>query len=81
MTKPDFDLLICADEADENWHAWFPAQTRDCRNLIALEGVRFRNVYLTSAAIEHGSASLFNVLYRTAKIMHGKVLHVSDYQE
>ena len=78
------DLLIVADAADEAAHTWFPAaRIHDCQNLIALEGVRFRNVYLTSRAIEFGSANLFTVLYRSALLTRprGHVLHISDYRE
>ena len=82
-TKPAFDLLIVADASDEAAHEWFPAMIRDCQNLIALEGLRFRNVYLTSRAIEYGSANLFSVLYRSALLTRpkGHVLHISDYRE
>jgi hypothetical protein len=79
---PDWDLLITAPGEEQDYDRWFPAgKILDCKNLIALEGVRFRNVYLTSKAIEQGSASLFGVLYRTAKMMRGSVLHTSDYRE
>lgn len=77
---PDWDLLITAPEELENYH-YFPARVRDCENLISLEGLRFRNVYLTNKAIEQGSANLFHVLYYNARISMGKVLHVSDYRE
>lgn len=84
MSKPDWDLLIVADDEDAAAHSWFPAKIHDCQNLVALEGVRFRNVYLTSRAIQFGSASLFSVLYRSALLIHktkGHVRHVSDYEE
>lgn len=82
MSKPDWDLLICASDEDAAAHHWFPAgKTKLVNEFTALEGIRFRNVYLTSRAIEKGSWVLFQILYRTAKIMQGKVLHVSDYQE
>ena len=81
MTKPDWDLLIVADDADAAAHSWFPASSRDCQNLLALEGMRFRNVYLTSRAIEYGSANLFSTLYRSALLTKGHVLHISDYRE
>jgi len=79
---PDWDLLMCADEADVAAHGWFPClKARTVDNLMALEGMRFRNVYLTSRAIEHGSANLFHHLYYNARISMGKVLHISDYRE
>jgi len=82
MTKPSWDLLIIGTNEDPKDFAWFPADSvRDCVNLLALEGLRFRNVYLTSGAIETGSADLFKTLYRSAKLTHGRVLHTSDYRE
>jgi hypothetical protein len=79
---PDWDLLIGADEKDLADHDWFPAgKGRTVENLLALEGIRFRNVYVTSRAIEHGSANLFHHLYYNARITMGSVLHVSDYRE
>lgn len=80
---PAWDFLIGADEVDVDWHSYFPAsKTGTVTNLIALEGMRFRNCYLTSKAIEKGSAELFSVLYRAAKITPGsRVLHVSDFEE
>jgi hypothetical protein len=80
MTKPNWDLLIIGANEDPKDYDWFPAgDVRDCMNLLALEGLRFRNVYLTSGAIETGSANLFHTLYRSAKLSHGRVLHISDY--
>lgn len=82
MSNPPYDdLLICADKADEAAHVFFPARTRLCRDFRALEGLRFHNVYLTNRAIEEGSAVLFQILYRTAVICSGSVLHLSDYRE
>jgi hypothetical protein len=82
MTKPDWDLLIIGAGEDPGNFGWFPAgDVRDCVNLLPLEGLRFRNVYLTSQAIETGSPNLFNVLYRSARLSAGKVLHISDYRE
>lgn len=79
---PDWDLLMGADEADLKAHLWFPAdKARTIGNLLALEGMRFRNVYLTNRAIESGSADLFHHLYFNARLTMGKVLHVSDYRE
>jgi hypothetical protein len=79
---PDWDLLMGADEKDLADHVWFPAaKGRTVENLLALEGMRFRNVYLTNQAIEAGSANLFQALYFNARITGGKVLHVSDYRE
>ncbi|MHA7288675.1 hypothetical protein ACX80V_03355 [Arthrobacter sp. MDT3-24] len=48
FSKPDWDLLIVVDEADALAHDWFPAKTRDCKNLIVLKGLKFRHSYLTS---------------------------------
>lgn len=80
MSAPDWDVLITAP--DEPGWDWFPARlVRDNKNLIALEGIRFRNCYVTSLAIETGSAVLFSILYRTAILTKGKVLHVSDFRE
>jgi hypothetical protein len=81
MTKPDWDLLIIGTNEDPKDYSYFPADVRDCVNLLPLEGLRFRNVYLTSRAIETGSANLFHTLYRSAKLTHGRVLHISDYRE
>ena len=81
MTKPDWDLLMVADSQDYDDHGWFPAIVRQVSDLISLEGLRFRNVYLTSRAIERGSANLFTVLYRSARLTGGSVLHISDYRE
>jgi len=82
VSKPDWDLLIIGADENPDDYSWFPAQwIRDNRNLIVFEGIRFRHVYLTSRAIETGSASLFNILYRTALMMRGSVLHISDYRE
>lgn len=80
---PAWDVLIGSDDIDVDWHSYFPAaKTGTVGNLIALEGVRFRNCYLTSKAIEKGSAALFGVLYRAASITPGsRVLHVSDFEE
>jgi hypothetical protein len=79
---PTKDLLITADKADEDAHTWFPAdQVRHCKEYLALEGIRFRNVYLTSKAIEMGAWPLFQIIYINARITGGKVLHVSDYRE
>lgn len=79
-TVPDWDLLITAVE-ELNDYDYFPARIRDCENLISLEGMRFRNAYVTSKAIEQGSANLFHALYFGARITGGKVLHISDYRE
>jgi hypothetical protein len=80
--RPNWDLLIAADDQDAEDHAWFPAErTKTCKDFRALEGLKFRNVYLTSKAIEGGSSVLFQILYRTAVMMGGSVLHVSDYRE
>lgn len=79
---PDYDALIGADLADLQNHGWFPASHfGSVENLLALEGLRFRNVYLTSRAIEDGSAGLFQHLYFNARMTGGKVLHVSDFRE
>ncbi|HEX9089792.1 MAG TPA: hypothetical protein VF867_20030 [Arthrobacter sp.] len=79
---PDWDLLLGADEQDLADHAWFPAgDTRTLENLPALEGLRFRNVYVTNRAIEQGSSGSFFHLYYNARITKGKVLHISDYRE
>ena len=81
MSKPDWDVLIAADEADAKANSWFPAKVRTGKDYLALEGLRFRNVYLTSKAIETGGPSLFIILYRSAKLSGGSVLHISDYRE
>lgn len=80
-SKPDWDLLICADAHDQVDHLWFPARARTCKEFTALEGLHPRNVYVTSRAIEDGSYVLFKILYRSAAITGGKVLHISDYRE
>jgi hypothetical protein len=80
--RPDWDLLIAATTDDSMHHSWFPAKKiRLAHEFTSLEGMRFRNVYLTNAAIEKGSYALFQILYFNARITGGKVLHVSDYQE
>lgn len=82
MTAPDWDLLIAANDEDAMNHSWFPAaRTKLVHEFTALEGIRFRNCYFTSMAIEKGSGTLFDILYRTAKMMRGSVLHTSDYRE
>lgn len=80
---PDWDVLVCATNEEAESYHFFPAVTVVAQNgyLLPLEGLRFRNAYVTSAAIEHGSAGLFHHLYFNALIDGGKVLHVSDYQE
>lgn len=79
---PDWDLLIGADEQDLEDHAWFPCgKARTVENLPALEGMRPRNSYVTSRAIEEGSSALFFHLYYNARVTLGKVLHTSDYRE
>lgn len=80
-SKPNWDLLICANDQDRGSHEWFPAKARLITDFTALEGMHFRNCYLTSKAIEKGSWVLFQILYRTAKITGGHVLHISDYRE
>lgn len=82
MIKPDWDILVIGAGEDPKDYAWFPADSvRDNKNLVVFEGIRFRNCYLSNNAIETGSATLFSILYRTAMILHGKVLHISDYRE
>jgi len=84
MTAPDWDLLIAASDEDAMNHQWFPAaKARLVHEYLALEGLRFRNCYFTSMAIEKGSATLFDILYRSAKCTRpmGKILHISDYRE
>ena len=79
---PTWDLLIAANDDDAMAHAWFPAdRTKLVHEFTALEGLKFRNCYLTSKAIEKGSYVLFQILYRTAVMMNGSVLHTSDYRE
>jgi hypothetical protein len=78
---PDWDLLIVANEEDAAAHTWFPARTRHVQEFLALEGLKPRNVYLTSRGIEKGSWVLFQILYRAATMSGGSVLHVSDYRE
>lgn len=80
MSKPDWDLLICANDEDAAAHSWFPARIRTVTDFTALEGMQPRNIYLTSKAIEHGSWVLFQILYRAAKITGGKVLHIFDFE-
>lgn len=87
MTAPDWDILVIGADEDPRDYDYFPARVRDNENLIQFEGIRFRNAYLSSRAIETGSAGLFETLYRTAKIIRGVhkipsgVRHISDYQE
>lgn len=79
--KPDWDLLICATREDEANHEWFPAgKRRLMHEFLALEGMRFRNCYVTSRTIEHGNHVLFQILYRNAIITGGKVLHTGDFE-
>lgn len=82
-TSPAWDVLVCADELDAEAHGYFPASKviSNLHFLLPLEGLRFRNCYVTNAAIEAGSANLFEHLYYTARITGGKVLHVSDFRE
>jgi predicted HAD superfamily hydrolase len=81
--EPDWDVLVCADEAEEASYLFFPADKviANLANLAALEGLRFRNCYVTSKAIEKGSGNLFQHLYFNARITGGKVLHITDYRE
>lgn len=82
MTRAGWDLLVIGANEDPKDYFWFPVDSvRDNQNLIVFEGLRFRNCYLSNSAIETGSAVLFDILYRTAKIVGGKVLHISDYRE
>ena len=83
MSRPDWDVLVCADDKDEDDYLFFPVDKviANLANLAALEGLRFRNCYVTSRAIEQGSGNLFQHLYYNARITGGKVLHVSDYRE
>lgn len=80
--KPDWDLLIVANEDDAENHAWFPADRyRTIHDFRALEGMRFRDVYLTTLALEKGSDVLFQILYRTCAITGvGRVRHISDFE-
>ena len=80
-TKPDWDLLIAADQGDADVNSWFPAKIRTVNEFTALEGMHFRNCYLTNRAIQQGSWVLFQILYRTAKITGGTVRHMSDFEE
>jgi hypothetical protein len=81
MSKPDWDLLLAADQADLEAHDWFPyGRARTVEDLLPLEGMRFRNAYLTSRAIEFGCAGLFHTIYYNARITGGRVLHISDYR-
>lgn len=79
--SPDWDLLIAANDEDAAAHSWFPARTRTVHEFLALEGLRPRNVYITSQGIEKGSWVLFQILYRAATMSGGGVFHTSDYQE
>ena len=83
MSKPDWDILICADAADEDLHLFFPADKvySDVTHLLYLEGIRFRNCYITSRVIEEGSANLFHHLYFNARVSGGKVLHVTALRD
>jgi hypothetical protein len=80
---PDWDALVCADELEASSYYYFPADkvVANLANLAALEGLRFRNCYVTSRAIEEGSGNLFFHLYYNARVTGGKVLHVTDYRE
>lgn len=79
---PDWDALIGGDQDDVDAHAWFPSGVDgSAQNLIAMEGLRARNIYVTSKALEYGGPNLFAILYRTARMVNGKVLHISDYRE
>jgi hypothetical protein len=79
--QPNWDLLIVANGEDEAAHTWFPARARHVHEFTALEGLKPRNVYITSKAIEKGSWVLFQILYRAATMSGGGVFHTSDYQE
>lgn len=80
--KPDWDLLIVANEEDAENHAWFPADRyRTIHDFRALEGMRFRDVYLTPLAWELGGDILFGILNRTCQITGiGRVLHINDFE-
>ena len=83
MIRSDWDVLICADEVDADAHGYFPASkvVSNLHFLMPLEGMRFRNAYVTNAAIEAGSGNLFHHLYYSARLTGGKVLHITDYRE
>lgn len=80
MSNPPYeDLLITGVGEDPADYIYFPDRIRDNKDFRALEGQRFRDVYVTNRAIETGSYVLFQILYRTAVMCHGRVLHISDY--
>ena len=79
--RPDWDLLIAANETDADANSWFPAKIRLVHEFLALEGLKPRNIYITNKGIEKGSWVLFQILYRAAVMSGGNVLHVSDYRE
>jgi hypothetical protein len=82
VSKPYWDLLVVADNADHQAHLWFPFnQSRTVQEYLALEGLRPRNVYVTSRAITEGTAGIFQHLYRMTVLSGGSVRHVSDYEE
>jgi len=74
------DILIAADQQDEDANYVPVDRTFGIVELAKLEGVRFRYAYVTSKALEYGSAGLFEHLYFNARVTGGKVLHVSDYR-
>jgi hypothetical protein len=77
--NPDYGVVLITAKGEDA--DWFPYdRTYDNYELIKLEGIRFRDCYLTASAIETGSAALFSILYRAAKIAGGRVLPASDYQ-
>ena len=77
---PAFDILLVRDDQDERDNYLPVDRVFDIADLLKLEGVRFRYAYVTSQALEYGSAGLFEHLYFNARITGGKVLHVSDYR-
>ena len=74
------DILIAADQEDEDANYVPVDRAFGIVELAKLEGVRFRYAYVTSKSLEFGSAGLFEHLYFNARLTGGKVLHVSDYR-
>lgn len=74
------DVLIVKDKQDEADNYLPVDKVFDVVELFKLEGIRFRYAYVTSKALEFGSAGLFQHLYFNARLSGGKVLHTSDYR-
>jgi hypothetical protein len=73
------DVLITGVGREDD--AEYFSRSFNNRDLYKLDGLRFRNCYLTTKAIETGGPDLFLVLYRAARVNRGTVSHVSAYYD